>query len=357
MVPDSKNPRAEPSDPLGAALSVAGLGLLLWAIIEGPTRGWTSDAVLGVGLASLGVLGAFVAWEAHSRHPMLQLAFFSDARFSVAAAGECLGVFGLMGALFVQTQFLQFDLGFSPLQAGLRILPIAATLVVSAALSPLLARVTGIKITVAASLVAVAGGLWQISVASRLATTYGDVVPGLLLIGLGAGLLLPTATNSVVGSVPRGDSGIGSATNAVALQVGGALGVAVIGSVLSTRYLSRMTASLAGRHVPSGAAHTIRGSLGGALAVAGSVGGTTGALLARTARSAFMSGLKPSMLVGAVVALGGAVVVLFRLPSRGTDATPRQRQGQDEGQQHKSNPALTPNVAIAGTASRGGPPS
>jgi hypothetical protein len=262
-----------------------------------------------------------------------------------------------MGALFVQTQFLQFDLGFSPLQAGLRILPIAATLVVSAALSPVLARIIGIKTTVAASLVAVAGGLWQISAASRLATTYGHVVPGLLLIGLGAGLLLPTATNSVVGSVPRGDSGIGSATNAVALQVGGALGVAVVGSVLSTRYLSRMTASLAGRHVPLDAARTIRGSLGGALAVAGSVGCATGALLARTARAAFMSGLKPSMLVGAFVALGGAVVVLLRLPSRSDDAKTRQRQRHDEGRQNMSNPALTLSVAIAGTASRGGPPS
>ena len=138
----------------------------------------------------------------------------------------------------------------------------------------------------------------------------------MLLIGLGAGLLLPTATNSVVGSVPQGDSGIGSATNAVALQVGGALGVAVIGSVMSTRYQDHMTAALAGRHVPAAAAHTILGSLGGALAVAGSVGGATGALLAHAARAAFMSGNEMSLAVGAAVALGGAVLVLARLPSR-----------------------------------------
>ena len=110
-------------------LSIAGLGLLLWAIIEAPTEGWTSGSVIGVGLASLAVLGTFVAWEARSRHPMLKLGLFSDRRFSVAAAGESLGTFGLLGALFVQTQFLQFDLGYSPLQAGLRILPIAAVLV------------------------------------------------------------------------------------------------------------------------------------------------------------------------------------------------------------------------------------
>src|SRR5674476_349505 len=101
-----------------------GLGLLLWAIIEAPTQGWSSGRVMGVGLASIVILGAFVTWEAHSRHPMLKLEFFADRCFSVAAAGECLGVFGLMGALFLQTQFLQFDLGYSSLQAGLRILPI-----------------------------------------------------------------------------------------------------------------------------------------------------------------------------------------------------------------------------------------
>ena len=125
-MPDSKNPNAKQPDPVGAVLSIAGLGLLLWAIIEAPSQGWTSGMVVGVGLASFAALGSFVAWEARIRHPMLTLGFFRDRRFSVALAGECLGVFALMGALFVQTQFLQFDLGYSPLQAGLRILPVAA---------------------------------------------------------------------------------------------------------------------------------------------------------------------------------------------------------------------------------------
>ena len=205
----------------GAVLSIAGLGFLLWAIIEAPTRGWTSPAVVASGLAAVVILGSFVAWEAHCRHPMLKLSFFSDRRFSIAAAAECLGTFGLMGALFLQTQFLQFKLGDSPLQAGLRILPMAAMLVASAALAATVARLIGLKLTVAAGLAAVAAGLWQISAASSAATTYGDVVPGLLLLGLGAGLLLPTATDSVVGSVPQGDSGMGSASNAVALQVVG----------------------------------------------------------------------------------------------------------------------------------------
>jgi len=316
LVPDSKNPAAAPPDPVGAALSIVGLGLLLWSIIEGPTMGWTSGAVLGVLAASLVVLGSFVGWEAHSSHPMLKLSLFSNRRFSIAALGETLGTFGLLGALFVQTQFLQFDLGYSPLQAGLRILPIAATLVLVAVFSPFFVRLIGVKFTVAAGLASIAGGLWQVSTVSTVTTTYGQVVPGLLLLGLGAGLLLPTATNSVVGSLPQGDSGIGSASNAVALQVGGALGVAVIGSTLATRYQSRLTAALHGHPVSLTVRKEILGSLGGALAVARSVGGETGALLARAARSAFMSGVEVAFVVGAIAAVVGATIMIARLPSK-----------------------------------------
>jgi EmrB/QacA subfamily drug resistance transporter len=322
LVPDSKNPSAAPADTVGAFLSIAGLGLLLWAIIEAPTRGWTSTEVLSVGIASLVVLATFVGWEARSHHPMLNLGFFSDRRFSVAAAAELLGTFGLLGALFLLTQFLQFVLGMSPLEAGLHILPMAGLLVASAALAPLLARAVGVKLTVAAGMAAIAGGLWQVSAVSTPVTTYGDILPGLLLVGLGAGLLIPTATNSVVGSVPRGDSGIGSAANAVALQVGGALGVAVIGSLLSTRYEDHMARSLAGHRVPVAAAHDIAGSLGGALSVAATVGGATGRQLAQTARAAFMSGNGQALAVAAVVAAGGVLLVLVRLPSRAPEQSP-----------------------------------
>ncbi|MGD0392100.1 MAG: MFS transporter, partial [Acidimicrobiales bacterium] len=316
VVPDSKNPHVQRPDPVGATLSIAGLGLLLWAIIEGPTRGWTSGTVVGAVLVSLVVIGAFVAWESHSTHPMLKLEFFRDRRFSVSLAAECLGVFGLMGALFLSTQFLQFDLGYSPLQAGLRILPIAVMVVVGAAASPMIARLVGVKLTVVAGLVSIAAGLWQVSASSRFDTTYDRVVLGLLLVGLGAGLMLPTATNSVIGAVPQGHSGMGSASNTVALQVGGALGVAVIGSVMLTRYQSHMAAALVGRQVPRSVATTIFGSLGAALAVATRVGGSTGAELARAARTAFMSGTQVALGVGAIVALAASFLVLVALPSQ-----------------------------------------
>jgi len=314
LVPDSKNLAADRPDPGGALLSIAGLGLLLWAIIEAPLKGSSATTVVLAGIGSLFVLAVFFAWEWRSSHPMLKLQLFSDRRFSIAAATETFAAFGLLGGLFLQTQVLQFDLGYSPLQAGLRILPIAALLVMSAPLSPVLARFTSVKLTVAGGLTAIGAGLLWNAAGSNPAASYMSFIPGMLLVGLGAGLLLPTATNSVVGSVPQGDSGVGSASNAVALQVGGALGVAVIGSVLSTRYQDRMAGALAGRQAPSAANHTILGSLGGALMVARSLGGATGSALAQFARAAFMSGDNAALVVGGSVAIGGAVLALIALP-------------------------------------------
>jgi EmrB/QacA subfamily drug resistance transporter len=316
LVPNSKNPKVSRPDFGGAILSTIGLGLLLWAIIEAPVHGWTSRSVITVELTSLIVLVTFISWEHISQHPMLKLNFFRERRFSIAALAILLGIFGLMGALFIQTQFLQFDLGYSPLDAGLRILPVAAMVVVSAPLSPLVARLVNVKFTVAAGLAAVAGGLWQISTISSTHPTFVSVLPGMLLLGLGAGLMMPTATNSLIGSVPREESGVGSATNTVAFQVGGALGVAVIGSILATRYQSRIRLATIGYHIPAAIMHTISGSLGGALTVATSIGGSNGFLLAHAARLAFMGGLKVSLVVGSLVALGGIVLVITILPEK-----------------------------------------
>ena len=178
LVPDSKNPTADSPDPVGAVLSIAGLGLLLWAIIEGSDRGLDlCAACIGVGLGSLAVLGGFVAWEALVSHPMLKLGFFSDRRFSIAAAAECFGTFGLLGALFLQTQFLQFDLGYSPVQAGLRILPVAGVLCATAPMSAAYPAGSSVKFTIAAGLAAIAAGLVADSLASTAAATYLDLVP------------------------------------------------------------------------------------------------------------------------------------------------------------------------------------
>jgi EmrB/QacA subfamily drug resistance transporter len=315
-VPESRNLGAAAPDLAGAALSIAGLAMVLGAVIEGPTSGWTSPLVLAIGATGLLTICGLIAWEARCDHPMLRLSFFRSRRFSAAVGGLGLGVFPLFGAVFVLTQLLQNDLGYSPLAAGVRILPVAGVLALAAPMSTLVVRAVGSKLTAAAGLVAVACGLWQLSAASTATATFAALLPGMLLLGLGAGLLMPTAADSVLGSVPREESGVGSATYGVSIQVAGALGVAVVGSVLSTRYVHRVTAALAGRHVPATILHTITGSLGGALGVAHSLGGQSGALLAGAAKAAFMSGSNVALAVGAFVAVAAVLLVLAALPSR-----------------------------------------
>lgn len=329
LVPNSRNPAAMRPDPVGGLLSIAGLGATLWAIIEAPARGWGSTAVLASAGAGLGMLTIFLGWEAFSSHPMLNLGFFRNRRFSAAAAPLALGVFGLFGALFVQTQFLQFDLGLTPVQAGVRILPLAGILAIAAPLSPKAVAAFGSKFTAATGMLMIAGGLFQISVAAHQGAGYVDFLPGLLLLGAGAGLLMPTATDSVLGSLPSGDSGVGSATNGVCIQVGGAVGVGVIGSVLATRYQGHLGAAIAPAHVAAPVQHAILGSFGGALEVASKVGGATGQALARAARAAFLSGVSVSFAVGSCVAAVGALVILAVLPARppAVDAATSARQG------------------------------
>jgi EmrB/QacA subfamily drug resistance transporter len=315
LVPDSKNPAAQRPDLAGAVLSIGGLGLVLWSIIEAPVHGWSSARVIGTGAAGLAVLAGFACWERASSHPMLNLRVFRRRSFSAAVGANGLALFGLAGALFVLTQFLQFDLGYSALQVGVRMLPIAATIAVVAPLSAIAVRFAGSKFTAAAGLLLISAGLWQTSHAT-VSWTYTDTLPGLIMIGIGAALVMPTMSGSVMGSLPRGDTGVGAATNGVAIQVGSALGVAIIGSLLSTRYQDLMTTALTHYHLPSGIQGTILGSIGGALGVAARVGGATGQLLAHGARAAFISGGNLGLLTAAAVVLAGCVLALALLPSR-----------------------------------------
>jgi EmrB/QacA subfamily drug resistance transporter len=352
LVPDSRKPAALRPDLTGALLSIAGLGLLLWSIIEAPVHGWSSGLVIAAGLAGLAVLTVFALWERASSHPMLNLRFFRIRAFSAAISSVWLITFGMYGALFVLTQYLQFSLGYTALQTGIRVLPAAGAVALVAPFSPLLVRLIGAKFTVVAGLLTVAGGLWQMSGAT-IGSTYAGILPGTIMLGVGAGLAIPCTTALVMGSLPRGDTGVGSATNGAFMQVGGALGVAVIGSLLATRYQDRMTSALAPYHLPHLVEHTILGSVGGALAVAEKVGGTSGALLAHAAQAAFISGMDLGLLTGAAVGLAGALIALAALPRR-----PQASTGNPPSVEGSARPGLGRDPGGAQPPGQvGGPPA
>ncbi|MDA8301234.1 MAG: MFS transporter [Actinomycetota bacterium] len=261
------------------------------------------------------MLGAFVLWEKRSSHPMLELSFFSSPRFSAAVSSMAIVLFALMGGLFVLTQYLQFSLGYSALAAGLRIAPVAGVLLVTAPLSTPLVRLLGTKAVVCTGLGVIAAGMLIVS-STTVHGGYMDALPAFILIGAGTGLAMAPSTDSVMGSVPPELAGAGSATNGAFLQTGGALGVAVLGSLLNGRYKGHLAPLLQGHQIPADVLHTINGSLGGALAVAQQVGGAMGTGLASAARQGFVLGMDLSSETAGYVVIGAALLVLVVLPSR-----------------------------------------
>ncbi|MEW6475325.1 MAG: MFS transporter [Actinomycetota bacterium] len=319
LVPESKDPAATPLDPAGAVLSIAGLTALVYGIIEAPNHGWAEGRTLtAFGLAA-GLLLAFVAWERRTPHPMLHMSFFRDARFSAGSLSITLVFFALFGSIFVLTQHLQFVLGYSALAAGLRVTPIA-TLVIAAPLSARLDERIGTKVVVAGGLVTVAAGLVLLA-GLDAGDGYAPVGFALALLGLGMGATMAPATESIMGSLPLAKAGVGSAMNDTTRMVGGALGVAVIGSVLSSSYATAVRPALGG--LPEPAATAAGDSIGAAVHAAATAGPAAANLLA-TARSAFVAAMGDALLIGAAVAALGAVLALCFLPAR-----PRRPDGPD----------------------------
>ena len=314
LVPESKDPEATPLDPVGAVLSIAGLVALVYAIIEAPSRGWTDSLVLvGFG-AAVALIAVFLWWETRTEHPMLRLSFFEDPRFSAASIAITRVFFAMFGTVFLNTQYLQFVLGFTPLEAGLRVMPVA-TLIIAAPLSARLTERLGSKLVVTTGLLIVAVAL-SVLATITVDTGYGRVAIALVILGLGMGTTMAPATDSIMGSLPLAKAGVGSAMNDTTRQIGGALGVAILGSILASSYSSAMTSAVVG--LPAEAASVAGDSIGGAMAVASQIG-EAGAALASAAAAAFIGGMKSSVWLAVGVALVGAVSTWLFLPARPTE--------------------------------------
>jgi EmrB/QacA subfamily drug resistance transporter len=311
LVPESKDPEATPLDPLGAVLSIAGLVALIFAIIEAPARGWTDPIVVGAFLVAIIVLSAFLSWEAHTEHPMLRLTFFENPRFSAASIAITLVFFAMFGTVFLNTQYLQFVLGYTPLEAGLRVMPVA-TMIVAAPLSARLTERFGTKVVVASGLTIVAVAL-SILATITIDTGYGRVALALAILGAGMGTAMAPATDSIMGSLPLAKAGVGSAMNDTTRQIGGALGVAILGSILASSYGAAMDPVVS--QLPGSAADVASDSIGGAAAVAAQIG-EAGAGLIRAASEAFIDGMNSAVWVAVGVALLGAIVTWAYLPAQ-----------------------------------------
>ena len=316
LVPTSRNPEQPRIDVLGAALSIVALGALVASIIEAPSRGWTDPLIVAGFAVAAGSLIAFVLWERHVDEPMLDVRLFANARFSAASVNVTLVFFALFGFIFLATQYLQFVLGYSAFDAGLRTLPFAGALMVMAPLSSKAVQWFGTKRVVVTGMLLFASGLMVASTAT-VTSGYPRVMVAMILMGAGMGLSVAPATESIMGSLPLHQAGVGSAVNDTSREVGGALGVAIVGSMLSSLYASDLNGKLPAT-VPTEVRDAADRSVGAALQVSAQLG-RVGAPLADAARESFVYAMSRASLVTAAVALVGALLAWRFLPARAAD--------------------------------------
>src|SRR5215210_7520335 len=299
-VPESRDPRPGRFDLLGAGLSTAGFSILVYSIIEAPERGWTSGLVLGSVTASVALLATFVWWERRIDEPMLDLGFFRSARFSVGTAAVSVAFFALLGGIFALTQYLQFAHGYSAIEAGALMSPIALGLMMGAGSSSKAVGRLGTSRVVAAGLTGLALLL------ALIAWFFG--------LALAMGWMMAPATEAVVGAVPAAKSGVASATNTVARMVSGALGVAIIGSLVSSLYSSDVEGSLGG--LPPHAQAGAEDSIGAASAIAAQLPPDVGSRLLTATGDSFTHAMGIGLIAAAVLAAVAAVGVARFLPAR-----------------------------------------
>jgi Na+/melibiose symporter-like transporter len=286
----------------------------VYGIIEGPHNGWTSPTTLGAFAVSAVAIGLFIWRESTAKHPMLDLNLFRDRRFSVASAGMTLTFFAMFGTFFLLAQYLQLVLGYTPLESGLVQLPFAFIIMFVAPQVPRFVRRFGSAWVVPVGMTSIAVGLSLMSlleVGSSLFNLYLAMIP----LAAGMAISMTPQTSLIMSSVPLARAGVGSAMNDTTRELGGALGVAVLGSIVTSKYLSGMATSIAG--LPQQAADVADSGLSGAIAVGQQIGGDQGAALVQSARQAFVDGLGAAAIVGAVVVFGAAIAARMLLPRSG----------------------------------------
>jgi EmrB/QacA subfamily drug resistance transporter len=322
LIPDSKDPSAPRLDPVGAVLSIAGLGTLLWAIIEAPSHGWGSTSIVTGFAVGAVVLVGFLVWELRSSHPMLDVRLFENPRFSAASGAITLTFMSLFGVVFLLTLYFQSVLGFSAIKAGAILVPMSIVMMVAAPSSTIWVSRFGNKRVVAAGMaVLVLTMLLFTTFETNSSLLYVIVVTALL--GVGMGNIMAPATDSIMGSLPREKAGVGSAMNDTTRQVGGAVGVAVMGSILSSIYHSHMTAKLTGQGLPRAAIAPLSDSIGKTLGVLQSPQGKPfSGVVTPLAHQSFVSGMHAASFVAAGIIFVGMLGVLRWLPARPADEQP-----------------------------------
>jgi EmrB/QacA subfamily drug resistance transporter len=327
LLPTSKDPDAGRLDPVGLATSIAAIALLLFTVIEAPHKGWTSLDTLGGFAVFAALFATFIWWERRRRDPMLDVTVFRNPRFSAASFSVAVAFFGLFGFIFLITQYFQFVRGYSTLEAGLHTLPFAVAAGVTAPIAARLALRFGTTRIVAVGLASMSIGFAWASTVTADSSYWAVIVPQMVFIAAGLTLTTAPSTEAILGSLPKEKAGVGSAVNDTTRELGGTLGVAVVGSVFSSLYGPRLLERLSGLPIPAEALDAASESVQAAAMIAEMAPPEGRQLILDATRDAFLEGLHSGVRVAAVATALGAVLALVFLPARGVDlnaSTPEQ---------------------------------
>ncbi len=313
LVPESRDPAAARLDPVGLVTSSAAIGLLVYTIIEAPARGWTSIWSTGGFALTVVIAVAFVTVERRRPNPMLDVSLFRTPAFSAASGAVTVSYFALFGFIFLITQYFQFIRAYGTVSTGVRILPVALMIAVGSIVGAVLAGRVGTRVIVVTGLLLFGAAFAWIGVSSTF-EPYGHIAAQMVLMGLGLGLTSAPATESILSVLPAAKAGVGSAVNDATREAGGTLGVAVIGSVFTSIYASRLAGTSISA-LPEHIAAAARGSVGTAVATAAQAPAALRDQLTADVNSSFMSALHVACFVAAGVCWLGAAGSLA-LPGR-----------------------------------------
>ncbi|MBN2303724.1 MAG: MFS transporter, partial [Anaerolineae bacterium] len=314
---ESRDKNAPPPDIPGVVLSFGGLLVLVYGIIEAGQDGWGADHVVGSFVAATVLLAVFFWWEWRTPHAMLPLGFFRNMSFTGANVAMTMMMFGMFGATFFMSQYFQSVQGYSPLETGWRLLPMALVIMVAAGMSARVSARIGTKLTVGIGFMIAAAGMLYLSQFSTAGASYGTILVGMAIMASGMGTAMSPATNSIMSAVPVDKAGVGSAMNDTTRQIGGALGVAVLGTLMNDTYLDQIAGlktQLAG-DVPPGALAVIESSIQGAHGVAAQIGGPVAQIIIDTANKAFVGGMTDAMFAAAIIMAGASLFTFLVLPA------------------------------------------
>ena len=321
LVPESKASESGRIDTVGLLLSFVGIATLVFTVIESPHWGWGSLRSNVGFAAAVVVLMAFIRWESRREHPLLDVRFFRNARFSAATGSIGIAFFSLFGFTFLVTQYFQFVRGYDPLESGVRTLPFAIGAGITAPIAARAALRWGTKRVVALGLFMMSVGFFVVGTIDADAAYFGPIIASMVIMAMGLSLVTSPSTDAVMGTLPLDKAGVGSAVNDLSREVGGTLGVAVTGSVFVSLYGPRLTERFAeipglSQALPPEVVDVASNSVGAAYAVTQQAPADAVAPMLLAVSDSFMRGFGTACLVVSGVALIGSVAALRFLPAR-----------------------------------------